>query len=162
MTAPEHPQSPEHAEFPERAELPDTTSRRGLVAGLVLGVPIIAYGIRGIVIDAADTHPGELARWIVGAAVVHDVLLVPAVLAAAAAARRLVRHEPTWRVVRSWFLVTGVLVLIGWPFARGYGWRPAVPSALNRNYTAGLAAYLAVVTVVAVLVALVVRRRAQG
>ena len=47
-----------------------TTSPRGLVVGLVLGLPIIGYGVRGALIDAADTNPTELATWIVGSALV--------------------------------------------------------------------------------------------
>ena len=56
------------------AGLPETTSRRGLLVGLAVGLPVIAYGVRGLLVDADRTQPAELARWIVGAAVVNDAL----------------------------------------------------------------------------------------
>jgi adenylate cyclase len=122
---------------------PDT-SRRGLVVGLVLGLPIIGYGVRGVLVDAADTEPTELATWIVGAGLVDDLLLVPLVLGAGLVGRRLV-PPVAWPAVRAGLTVTGALCLVAWPFVRGYGRDPTIPSLLNRNYGAGLAAAIAVV-----------------
>jgi hypothetical protein len=122
----------------------ETTSRRGLLVGLVLGLPIIAYGVRGVLVDAADTEPAELATWIVTSAVVNDLLLVPVVLGVGVVAHRLV-PPVAWPAVRAGLIVTGALCLVAWPFVRGYGRDPSIPSLLNRNYGAGLAAALAVV-----------------
>jgi hypothetical protein len=124
--------------------LPATTSRAGLVTGLVLGVPVIAYGIRGVLVDGARTRPGELARWIVGAAVVHDLVLVPVVLAVGWGLRRLVPAS-VWPAVRAGLVTTGVLMLVGWPFVRGYGRDPTDPSLLPRDYGTGLAVAVACV-----------------
>jgi hypothetical protein len=126
------------------AGTPETTSRRGLLIGLALGLPVIAYGILGTLVDAADTHPAELARWVVGAAVVHDVLFAPAVLAVGWALHRVV-PSPLWPATRAGLVATGVLCLVAWPFVRGYGRDPTIPSLLPRNYGAGLVAALAVV-----------------
>jgi hypothetical protein len=139
----------------------ETTSRRGLLVGLVLGVPIIAYGIRGALVDAADTEPAELATWIVGTAVVDDLLVVPLVLGVGLVGRRLV-PPVAWPAVRAGLIVTGALCLVAWPFVRGYGRDPSIPSLLNRNYGAGLATAVAVVwagVVVWLAVALAFRRR---
>jgi hypothetical protein len=125
-------------------DLPDTTSRRGLLAGLALGLPVIAYGLWGVLIDADRTHPAELARWVVGSAVATDLLVVPAVIAIGAAARRLT-PRPWWPTVRTALMVTGSLALVAWPFVRGYGDDPANASLLPRNYAAGLAMAVAVV-----------------
>lgn len=138
--------------------LPATTSRRGLLVGLAVGLPVIAFGVRGALVDGSRTHPGELARWIVGAAVVNDLVLVPVVLAAGWLGRRLVPRD-LWPSVRAGLVTTGVLALVAWPFVRGYGADPRNPSLLPRSYGAGLAAAIAVVWVV--VAALSLARRAR-
>ena len=131
---------------------------RGQLIGLGLGVPLLAYGLRGVLVDARRTHPGELARWLVGSAILHDALLVPVVLAVSVIVTRL---TPAWaRPPALWALATSaVLALYAWPFVRGYGRNPSVPSLLARNYASGLAAYAGVVVVVATAWALLRRRR---
>jgi hypothetical protein len=122
----------------------DTTSRRGLLVGLALGAPIMAYAVHGTLIDEHLTHPFELARWIVGLAVVHDLVLVPIVLAIGLGLRRVV--PPRARApMRTALLTTAVLSAVAWPFVRGYGRSSSVPSLLPRNYGAGLLVALAVV-----------------
>jgi hypothetical protein len=133
---------------------PDTTSRRGLVVGLVLGLPLVAYGGRGVLVDGARTHPAELARWVVGAALVNDLVLVPLVLAGGWAARRFTPAR-LWPPVRAGLVTTAVLTLVAWPFVRGYGQDPANPSLLPRDYGAGLAAATGVVWVAVAAWALV-------
>jgi hypothetical protein len=137
---------------------PDTSSRHGLIVGLVLGVPVIAYGMRGALVDADDTHPPELARWIVGSAVVNDLLVVPAVIAVGWLARR---FTPAWAwpPVRAGLVTTGVLCLVGWPFVRGYGRDPTTPSLLARDYGTGLAVAVAVVWL---LVGVALVRKGRG
>ena len=114
----------------------DTTSRRGLVAGLALGVPIMAFGVRGILLDARDTHPAELARWLVGAALVHDLVLLPLAGALGWALRRLTPAR-AWPAVRAGAVAIGTLALVAWPFARGYGASAGNPSLLPRDYVVG-------------------------
>ncbi len=132
-------------------DMPDTTSRRGLLVGLALGLPVIAYGLRGVLIDADRTHPAELARWVVGSALVADLLLVPAVIVVGAVACR-ATPRPWWPTVRTALMVTGSLALVAWPFVRGYGRDSANPSLLPRDYAGGLAAAVAVVWAVAAAV----------
>jgi len=136
----------------------DTTSRRGLLVGLALGVPVIAYGVRGVLVDAADTHPGELARWLVGLAVVNDLLVLPAAMAVGLLARRWT-PAPAWPAVRAGLLVTSVLAAVAWPLIRGYGTDPNNPSLFPRNYATGLAAALAVVWATVLVITVVARRR---
>lgn len=130
---------------------------KGQLVGLALGLPLLAYGVRGVLVDARRTHPGELARWLVGSAVLHDVVLVPVVLLASVL---VVRLTPAWaRVPALWALATSaMLALYAWPFLRGYGRNPSVPSLLARDYVAGLAAYVAAVVVIALAWALLRRR----
>lgn len=123
---------------------PETTSRRGLLLGLGLGLPVIGYGLGGAIVDAADTHPPELARWVIGAALVNDLIVVPGAAAAALVVRRSTPRR-AWAPVRAGLAASGILVLVGWPFVRGYGRDPTNPSLLPRNYGAGLAAAIGVV-----------------
>jgi hypothetical protein len=139
----------------------ETTSRRGLVVGLVLGGPVMAYGVRGALVDSSDTHPAELARWVVGLAVVNDLLVVPAAMAVGLAARRWTPRW-AWPAVRSGLLVTAVLVAVAWPLVRGYGADPANPSLFPRDYATGLAVALAAVWAAALVAALLLRRTGQG
>jgi hypothetical protein len=140
----------------------ETTSPRGLIVGLALGLPVIGYGVRGAVIDADDTRPAELAAWILGSGLVEDLVLIPVVLGVGLVARRLV-PAAAWPAVRAGLIVTGALCLVAWPFVRGYGRDPSIPSLLNRNYAAGLAIAIAVVWVAVALrlVALAVASRGR-
>lgn len=124
----------------------------GLWIGLALGTPIMAWGVRGILDEAARTHPGELGRWIVGSALVHDLVLLPAVLAVAVVVRRVV-PPLAWPAVRWGLITSGVVLLVSWPFVAGYGKRAGNPSLLPRDYGEGVAVCLLVVwLVVAALV----------
>jgi drug/metabolite transporter (DMT)-like permease len=146
-----------------RPHLPETTSRRGLLAGLVLGLPIMAFGVRGAVAEAARVHPAELARWIAGAAVVNDLVLLPAVLLAGRALRRVVPAR-RWPAVRTGLVASGVLALVSWPFVRGYGRSADNPSLLPRDYVTGVGAALVAVwlAVAAWVLAERWRRRRRG
>ena len=131
----------------EQCGLPETTSRRGLLIGLALGLPVAGYGLRGAIVDAADTHPPELARWVIGAALLHDLVVVPVAAAVALLLRR-VTPRRAWPPVRAGLAATAILALVGWPFVRGYGDDPTNPSLLPRNYCAGLATAIGVVWLV--------------
>ena len=136
----------------------DTTSRRGLLAGLAVGIPLIAYGVRGVLVDASDTHPAEMARWLVGVTLVDDLVAVPVALLAGVVGRR-ATPSWAWPAVRAGLFVTAVLVLVGWPFVRGWGRDPTDPSLLARDYGAGLAVALGVVWTTVAAVAAWARRR---
>jgi hypothetical protein len=121
-----------------------TTSRRGLLVGLALGVPVMTYGVAGALDEAGRVHPPELARWVVGAALVHDAVLVPLVLAVGWVAHRVVPVR-AWPAVRAGLVVSGCLALVAWPFVRGYGRSAGNPSLFPRNYATGLVSALVVV-----------------
>jgi hypothetical protein len=142
------------------AEPPDRPGA-GLWIGLALGVPLMAWGVRGILDESARTHPAELGRWIIGSAVVHDAVLLPLVLALGVVVRRAV-PQAAWAPVRWALATTGVLVLVAWPFVRGYGRRSGNPSLLPRDYGGGLLVALAVVWLAAAVLAVASTRRGRG
>jgi hypothetical protein len=131
-----------------------TTSQRGLAVGLVLGLPVMLFGVRGALLDARDTHPAELGRWLVGSAVAHDLVLLPIVGALAWALHRATPGR-AWPAVRGGAIVVGTLALVSWPYAAGYGASAGNPSLLPRDYVLGPllagAAIVAVTTAVAAL-----------
>jgi hypothetical protein len=49
----------------------------GRLAVGVVGVALVANGLRGIVVNSGDTHPLVWAKWLIGSALVHDLLLAP-------------------------------------------------------------------------------------
>lgn len=124
----------------------------GLWIGLALGVPIMAWGVRGILENATRTHPAELARWVVGSAVAHDALVLPSVVTVAVVARR-VTPARLWPAVRWALATTGVVALVSWPFVRGYGRSAGNPSLLPRDYATGVAVALVLVWLVVAVVA---------
>jgi hypothetical protein len=138
----------------------DTTSPRGLVAGLVVGLPVVAFGIGGAVLNANDTSPVELTGWVVGLAITHDVVVVPLVLALGWAISQVVRDLRSRAALRFGLLVSAGLCLVAYPLVRGFGRSDAVPSALARDYGRGLAIYLAIVWVLVAAV-VVARRRSR-
>lgn len=111
---------------------------RGFWVGLLLGGPIIAYGAVGAARHLPDVQGTSFLRWFVGAAVVHDLLVGPVVVAVA---WLLARHLPRPIVapVQGAVLASAVVGLVSWPFVRGYGITPGEPSFLSRNYTASVA-----------------------
>ncbi len=114
--------------------------------GWVVGLALASVGVVGAIAEADRTRPVELAAWIVGADLAHDLLWAPAVAAATWTVGRFA--PPAWRgPIRFGLGASAVLVLVAWPFVAGYGRDPRVPSLLDRDYGAGLAAYLAVVWV---------------
>jgi hypothetical protein len=131
----------------------ETTSPRGFALGLLLGLPLIAYGIGGAIVDADDTHPGELASWFIRLAIIHDVIIAPTVLALGWLTSRLARDDRIRRTLRAALLTSAGLCLVGYPFVRGFGRSDAVPSALARNYGVGLAIYLVIVWLVTAAIA---------
>ena len=130
------------------------------VIGTLAGVPILAFGIWSAFSDRVDTHPFELARWVIAADLAHDLIWAPLAVTIAWLIGRLA--PAPFRGPLRWGLAsTGVLTLYAWPFLRGYGRNASVPSLLNRNYATGLTVYLVIVWVVAAVWAgaVLVRRR---
>jgi hypothetical protein len=121
-----------------------TSSSRGLLAGAVVGVPVMAYGVWGLLEDSQRTRPSDAVRWIVGAAVVHDLIALPLLLGITLA---LVRPLPSWMraPVRTGMAASAVLGVVAWPEIAGYGEDPTNPSLLPRDEAAGLLACVAVV-----------------
>lgn len=149
MTAPvEHPVQP----------VERRTGGKLFWAGVVVGWALIAIGIRGLLSQDEASNPAYVARVIVGAALVHDLILAPLVCALAVLLGRLF-EPPVRALVQGGLLASALVSLYSYPFVRGYGRTPTNPSALPLNYGRGLAIVLAAIwVVVACLAAWQLRR----
>ena len=109
------------------------------------GAAMLFVGLRGIVEDANGwTNPPYWLGLFLAGAVVHDLVLAPAVFLAAVL---LARAVPTAArpVVAAGTIVSAVLVLLAWPGLRGYGRDEGNPSILPLDYGAGLLLALAAI-----------------
>lgn len=113
-------------------------------AGAVVGWGVIIAGLIGLFVDSGRTRPPNAARFVLGAALVHDLLIAPAVVALGLLVNRVAPRR--WRpVVQGALIVSGAVALFSVPLVGGYGRVSTNPSILPGNYTAGLATVLALV-----------------
>ncbi len=122
-----------------------------------IGWIVIGAGLRGIFLHSLDTRPANLARFVVGGALLHDLIVAPLVILAGVA---LVRAVPgrSRAIVQAAVVVTGVLAVFAYPMVRGYGLAANNPTSLPHNYALNLLVVLGVVWAVAAA-ALVVKLR---
>ncbi|MFF4234311.1 hypothetical protein ACFYYL_00440 [Actinomadura geliboluensis] len=134
------------------------TSRIAVWAAYAAGLALIGFGARGI---ADDVPVARWAAWFAGAAVLHDAVLVPLVLAAGLATARLpAAAKPA---VRAALVVAGCVTAVALPLVLGYGRRADEPSRLPLPYGRNLALVLTAIAVVAALaVAARLARRRKG
>jgi hypothetical protein len=110
-----------------------------------LGVLAIGYGALRILTDAKDTHPLELAKWLIGSLLLHDAIIAPLVIGIGWLLARFVPDRARSFVQAG--LVTGGLVsAIGVLLI----WRQGKASArslalLQQNYVGNLLVLLTIV-----------------
>ena len=108
-------------------------------SALVLGGGVMAFGIRGVLMDSAGTRPGDLVRWVVGADLAHDLLIAPFVIAIGWVIVRIVPRR--WQVpVQAGLAASGVALIVGWAAWRGYGHDtvPDNPTVQPLDYTTAI------------------------
>ena len=126
----------------------------------VLGWAVIAWGVRGIFQHSLDTRPSNLAKFVVGGALLHDLFVAPLVIVLGVALARAVPGRAR-AVVQAALAITGMVALFSYPLVRAYGLAANNPPSLPHNYAANLMIVLGVVWAVAAgLVAFRLRPRA--
>lgn len=123
----------------------------------VTGWVVIGIGLRGVFEHSLDTRPANLAKFVVGGALLHDLLIAPLVILVAVAVARAVPGRAR-AIVQAALVVTGVLTVFSYPLVRAYGLAANNPTSLPHNYALNLLVVLGVVWAVAAA-ALVVRLR---
>jgi MFS family permease len=146
---------------PPNAESTEQTSRYGPMfwTCLAVGGGCMGFGLISLFARAAATDPTNFAVFFVGLALVHDLLLAPAVIVAAWLLRS-VTPRPIRGVLFGALAVSAVVAGFSVPFVAGWGAQPDNPSFLPRPYGFGLLVVLAWVWVIALAVAFV--RRGDG
>ena len=119
--------------------------RRLLVAA---GVVLLGVGLRGSAL-APDTAPVRVAVLLVLAALVHDLVLAPAVIAVGAVVRRVPGRARG--VLQAVGIVGGSVVLVAVPVLVSAGRREDNASVLPRDYVRGLWLVLLAVLAVAMV-----------
>ena len=118
--------------------------------GATAGWALIIYGLRGALHHSLDTRPSQLARFWIGGALAHDLLLAPVVLGIGIVLDRLVPRRRHAFVQRA-LIICGPLALFAYPQIRGYGHALRNPTSLPHNYIANF--FLVAGAVIAALVA---------
>jgi len=112
------------------------------------GWAVIAWGLRGVFMHSLDTRPANLARFVVGGALLHDLLVAPLVIVAGVAVARAVPGRAR-AAVQAALAVSAIVALFSYPLVRAYGLAAHNPTSLPHNYTANLLIVLGVVWAVA-------------
>jgi hypothetical protein len=113
-----------------------------------IGLAVMGFGIYGMWVNQGtgllDVRLRPMLTWIIGAVVLHDLVLAPVTLATGRGLRR-VRPCLLRAPLQVGLAATALVTLLAFPLVRGYGTRAADPSRLPLNYTVGYGALLAVV-----------------
>jgi len=115
--------------------------------GLAVGWALMAVGFRSALADRLARAP-DLARFVLGFALAHDLVVLPAAVVLGMLTAQLV--PAVVRVpVRVALALSWLLVLVTWPAARRYGAQPDNPTILPVDVARNLVLVLAVVWLVA-------------
>lgn len=128
---------------------------------LVLGLIIIAYGVRGLVDGLATARLLKWAGWFAGGLLVHDLVAVPLYTTLGLGARRVLPRAWT-APVQVGAILTAVIALPTWPVLRGYG-RSAQegnPTILPFDYATNLAVVVGIIWIGVLLAGVWVSRDA--
>lgn len=113
-----------------------------------VGWAVIGWGVFGIFSNSLDTRPGNLAKFVVGGALLHDLLIAPVLILAGVLVARAVPARARGPVQAA-LVVSGIVALFAWPLVRGYGLAANNPTSLPHNYGLNLLVVLGVVWAVA-------------
>ncbi len=143
-------------------EEPTDDGRPGPMAWCTIsvGCGVIGWALAGVIREADRTHPGSWATWVIGAALVHDLVVLPIVLLVGLALSTFLHRG--WRgPARAALVIVAIVAAATWPTVARYGARADNPSVLPLD----AARHLAVIAVgafgAATVAALVGRRRSH-
>lgn len=122
----------------------DDLDPRWFWPALAAGGAVSLYGVVRVSQSFVDTP--LFLRWLVGLALVNDLVVAPLVGVAGWVVHRLL---PRWAadIVIAGLGVAAITTLFAWPLVRGYGARPSA-SHLPRDYVTGLTIILVAIAAV--------------
>jgi hypothetical protein len=121
-----------------------------------LGWGVIAYGVRGLLHHRVDTRPANLAKFVIGGALAHDLLFAPLVLGAGLVLAGVLRG-PARAATQAALIISGCVALFSYPLVRDYAKVLHNPSSLPHNYAANVAITVGAVCVTALMVVVLQR-----
>jgi hypothetical protein len=107
---------------------------RAFWAGAAVGWAVIGWAVWQIARHRVDTRPGQLGRFVFGAVLLHDLVVVPATLLCSAVLARLAPAAAR-RWLQAALVMAGVTALVAYPLVRGFAHVLGNPTSLPRNYT---------------------------
>lgn len=120
--------------------------------GAAMGVGIMAFGIRGVFGQSKGTRPLDLATWVIGADLLHDLVIAPLVIAVGVVV--LVVIGSRWRpAIRAGLMASAIVLAVGWAPLRGYGraTAPDNPTIQPLNYATAVWSVIAFIWIVVAL-----------
>ena len=127
---------------------------------IAVGWVVIAVALVAGFTDDRLGGPGSWITWLLGAAIVHDAILLPFVVLVGVVLARVV--PAAWRpAVRAALVVGGIVALTVWPIARRWGARDDNPSILPLPVARNLAILLGALAVAALVAGLLSSRRSR-
>lgn len=117
-----------------------------------LGWAIIAVGLRGVFMHSIDTRPSNLAKFVVGGALLHDLFIAPVAILAGVALARAVPGRAR-ATVQGALVVTATLAAFSYPLVRAFGLATNNPTSVPHNYALNLLIVLGAVWAVAAILA---------
>ena len=137
---------------------PRPAGRRFWISAAV-GWVVIGWGVAGIFRHSLDTRPANLAKFVVGGALLHDLLVAPVAILAGVLVVRAVPGRVRGPVQAA-LAVTAIVALFAYPLVRAYGLAANNPTSLPHNYALNLLVVLGMVWAVTAGVIIVRLRRA--
>jgi len=133
---------------------------RAAWVGVVLGGAVLIFGVVGLVTSLSSDAARMIASWVVGADLLHNLIVAPTAGIFGLAFARFVPR--VWRApTRGGAIASATVLLVAFPLLRGYGHDhvPDNASVLPLNYTTAVATVLAFVWVAVLLWAFQGHRR---
>lgn len=130
--------------------------------GLAVGGGIFLFGLRGFIVDEAQTQPMDWLKWVLGGLLSHDAILAPVAIVVGWLLTRLVPVAVRGGI-QGTLAVAATVVVMAYPVLRAEGREPDNPSLLPLDYGKNLAIVIAIILVagVALTFARAARRRTR-
>jgi hypothetical protein len=136
------------------------TKSPGALISLIVGVAVLAFGIAGLLGSTSIQNARAIITWVIGADVLHDFIVAPAVCVVGLGLARIVPNRGR-TAIRSAAVASAAVLVVSYPLLRAFG-RHHVPdnrSVLPLNYPTAVATVLGVVWGIAIIAPCLRRHR---